>query len=80
MEKKSNVTDLAKEMILKLKQIKDEKGLGLNELSLLCDINKAQMSKFFNFKINLSFNNFLNILDKLGYEVVLTPKEKEPTQ
>lgn len=68
------VNELSKDVIFKIKEIKEEKQLSLNELSTITNIDKAQLSKFFNCKINLSIPNVLKIIDKLGYEVKIVKK------
>lgn len=68
------VNELSKGVIFKIKEIKEEKQLSLNELSTITNIDKAQLSKFFNCKINLSIPNVLKIIDKLGYEVKIVKK------
>lgn len=73
----STITDLAIDLIKETKKIKEEKEAGTTELALASGLCKAQISKFFNFKVNLSLNKFLAVVDALGYKVVLVPKHRK---
>lgn len=75
--KVSTITDLAIDLIKETKKIKEEKEAGTTELALASGLSKSQVSRFFNFKINLSLNKFLAVVDTLGYKVVLVPKHKK---
>lgn len=75
--KVSTISDLAIDVIKEVKIIKEDKGVGSNELAIVSGLNKSQVSRFFNFKVNLSLNKFLQVIDALGYRIEFVPKHKK---
>lgn len=73
----STISSLSIELIKEIKSIREDKEISLTELAYMADTNKAQLSKFFNFKVNMSLYKVLQIIDVLGYKVQLVSKHKK---
>lgn len=73
----SIITPLTASLIETIDNIREEKKLSLADVEKLTGTTKSQLSKLFNFKINVSVNKMLDILDALGYEIKVVPKHKK---
>lgn len=59
-----------------INEILKNKNISKYILSKNTEIDESQLSKFFNYKTNLSLKNIMKILDYLEYDILLVPKNK----
>lgn len=75
--KNTIVNDKSAKLIDDLKEIMSDKGVSGNQLCRDTGVNKSQLSRFLNKKINVSLNLFINLVDALGYEIRLVSKHQK---
>lgn len=75
--KNAIVTDKSAKLIDDLKEVMTDKGISGNQLCRDTGINKSQLSRFLNKKMNVSLNLFINLVDALGYEIRLVSKHQK---
>lgn len=51
------------------------KGISPYKISKDLNISEAQLSKFFNYKVNLSLGKLINIVEYLECEILIVPKK-----